>query len=226
MKHFSAILFLLFVCFSSSAQLAKPLIASDFGGKPWIAPPESVDMEGSPFFNDKYTKATVLMKNNQFIENLPVKLNLLENKLFYLDEKGVEMESVMPVNKIIFTEVGSPLNGIIFSNGFMPGGQITSNTFLQVLDTGKVWLLQHHLLSISDYKPYGTNMTIKKVNTKVSYFVGTPSGALFGLGKEDVVVQALSNRKEQVSKFIQSNKLKFKNADDYRTLVRYYNALF
>lgn len=225
MKYFFAILFVVLACVQSPAQLAKPLIVSDFGGKPWIAPPESVDVEGTPFFNEKYTKATVLMKNNQFIENLPVKLNLLENKLFYLDEKGVEMESVMPVNKIIFTEVGSPLNGIIFSNGFIPGGQIAGNTFLQVLDTGKVWLLQHYLLSVSDYKPYGTNMTIKKVNTKTSYYVGTPSGALFGLGKEDAVLQALSNRKEQVSKFIQINKLKFKNADDYRTVVRYYNSL-
>lgn len=205
---------------------ARPLIASDFGGKPWIAPPESVDMEGSPFFNDKYTKATVLMKNNQYIENLSVRLNLLENKLYYLDEKGNEMESVMPVNKIIFTESNSPLKGVIFSNGFIPGGSITSNTFLQVLDTGKVWLLQQYALSISDYKPYGTNMTVKKVNTKNAFYVGTPSGALFNLGKEDEVVQALSNKREQVTQYIRSNQLRFKKPEDYKVIVRYYNSLF
>jgi hypothetical protein len=70
-----------------------------------------------------------------------VRLNLQDNKLYYMIGPDEEMEVSMAVKQIIFAAQEGNKNLATFTIGFPPVGKLTKDNFYQVLVTGKVSLL-------------------------------------------------------------------------------------
>jgi|LakMenE18May11ns_1017448.scaffolds.fasta_scaffold9794635_2 hypothetical protein len=214
-------IFSILISLGTYAQSEPPsLNLKNIDGRPIMVAGLNIDLEGSVFLADKYYKATLILKNKQFIKDLPIKIDLLDSKIFFLNEQQQEMESIMPVGTIVFNDKSCPFDQFIFTNGFLP----KPNVYMQVLDTGKVWLLKQHQIRTEEYKEYGTPITKKKAYVVYDYFITNQNGILEKITQKEELMNAMKSKKEALIKFIKEENLKLKSDEDYKKIIRFYRS--
>lgn len=214
MKYLLLILLVVYMSFTVHAQ---QVMITDFTGKPVSASKGDFEAEGSPFFPEKeYKKSTVFLKNRTFIRDLPVRIDLQDRKLFYLNDRNEELLSVMPVQKVIFED------GIIFETGYPAVGKIPEDAFFEVADTGKLRLLKYYEISFTDSKGYNSNTVVRQYFRRELFFVFA-NGQLTALSGIDAVLSVMADKRNLVQQFIKEQDLRFKKPKDYLAVVKYYN---
>jgi hypothetical protein len=119
----------------------KPVgIVENIYGKviPVIKPP---NVDGSPFFCDDWSKATVVFKRGKRADSLPVKFDLQNNLLYYKQDSFV-MSFLEEVSSFRFVCSGDASNkAIFFRNNYPLTGQLTTATYFKVLAEGNAFHL-------------------------------------------------------------------------------------
>lgn len=190
----------------------------DFTGKPLMNTAVS-EIQGSVFYNDDYKNAKMYLANGTELTDIKVKLNLRDNKVYYLNNEGLEMEAVSKVKRIIFTD-----NGSVFENGFPAVNKQDPQTYYRVIISGKASLLILTGFVESVYKAFNSAITTKQID-KVNEIFGVSPNAIARLKKTDDVLQLLSDKHKEVYNYIMTNNLKCKKQADYENVIGYYNSL-
>lgn len=222
MKTIFSVLLLAAACTASAQVSTTNTFATDISGRVMLNKTPGYNIEGSYFFLPDYSRAILVFNSDKFYQDIPVKLNLLDNEVIYQADNGGEMVVSTPVHEIRFTGDKKAL----FRNGYPAINKLNANTYYQVLDSGKAVLLKHYLVTYWDDKPYNNPTPTRTYEQKQEFFISM-GGKMYALdkGNANAVTDALADKKDQVAAFIKSNGLKFKKDEDYTAVIDYYNKL-
>lgn len=187
---------------------------SDGFGRPLFMKVEHKS-EGSYFFPEDYSVANVTVAGGKVYTAIKVKINLLENKMLYKDGDA-EFVAVVPISKVEFIGTDAIFTSVQKDD---------KEWFCQVLDSGRVSLLKKYTVTYKDDTPYGTTSITRTYSQKPTYYIlRTPD--LSELNRsEDKVVEMLSDKRKQVSSYIQKNNIRIKREEDLIRVFQYYNSL-
>ena len=196
----------------------------DAQGRP-IRPQTTYKVEGTPFYPDNYSAARLSFANGKKNSSVKAKLNLYDNTILYITDKGVEMEVIVPVLKIEFADTVNGGYNVVFQNGFSGNG-LKEKIYYQVLDSGKLILLNQIVVNYRDFTPYGTAVITRKFEQKPSFFIINAT-TVNKTGKNgENVPEILADKKNEISTYISANSLRLKYVADLISVIRYYNSLF
>lgn len=197
---------------------------SDINGNPIFTKAE-YNAEGSPYFSDRYCNANIKVMNGKHYRDMPVKLNLLDNRVIYRAPNGSEMEAITPLESIHFNACDGRSTMTLFRSGYPLTGQLNERTYYQVLDSGKLQLLKYWRVQYTDQKPYSSAVTIRKFDVKPEYYAYRPETGMVKLEKgNETALDILLEKKNKASQFVNEQRLKLRKEDDLVKLFAFLNG--
>lgn len=187
------------------------------------------NVEGSPFYPDEYLRANVYVRKGKIYTGIYVKFNLQENLVLYKQDDGTEMSAATPIKRVIFTDTSYDwiFYNTIFESGFPSIDNQNENTIYEVLDSGKVKLLKYHAVKFTDKKYYGQASMTRVFEQFELYYAYLPNGTIKKMEKGiEFFLSLFTDKKEEISKYIDTEKLKCRKESDWKKAIAYYNSLF
>jgi hypothetical protein len=182
------------------------------------------NVNGTPFLNDEWQTAAVMLANDVLAENVKVRLNLLENTLHYLDDEGNEMVSTQPVKSVMFKNAASDTSAVFVTRRFVKeGGEKLPDAWMQLLQKGKASLLKMvHKDLQDDPKQYGSATVTQSIVTEVRYYVWYQK-ELTRVKNVTEIADLLVNSKLYAR--VDKMKKNSKTEEDMRSAIAYFNNL-
>lgn len=211
--------------FANGQQIAY---FNDGNGKPVYLAKTNFTEEGSPYFFSDYHLAAITTDKNIVFDSVFVKLNLSNGDIQYLDKDGKEMITLIPVKKIIFYSTASPDQLTSSVTLTSPYGYINQpgSGIYEVLDSGKIQLLNELTISQKDETRYGNAGVVRiyEKKTQLYFFIGNDKLQKADKNKKDIL-EIMSDKKGEIQDFIDKNLLNFRKDADILKIIHYYNSL-
>lgn len=185
-------------------------------------------VEGSPYFPANYSFAVIKLPNGNNYEKPRARLGLIDNVIYFIGDDSSEMMVGADVKKVEFFNYveGIKMPGSFFQAGFAAVDKQTDRTFYQVLDSGKVKLLKHLLVTYSDERPFNSAVTTRVFKTTETLYSSLPDGQMVKVAKnKEAIINILAGKKQQVEAFINSKGYKCKKEQEIIAVFNYYNTL-
>lgn len=180
-------------------------------------------VSGTAFVDSNWQLGAVLLENGTLVENVRIRINVLDDEIHYIDESGKEMVSTQNIKSVIFKRTGNDTTAVFVSkyafsgkDAGMPGG------WMQLLAKGKVSLLKKYHKSIIESKGYSSATVEKNIVTEVRYFIWY-NGELVRVKNVSEVAAAINNA--AVDKQLSNMKKSGKSETELKALVDYFNTL-
>jgi hypothetical protein len=186
--------------------------------------PALQEVGGSPFFTLDYHMATVQMKNDIAVSNIPVKFNTYSNVMM-VQKDGQEMK-LESFETVSYDEADADGNikHYIFGQGFPEVDKQTDHSIYQVVSTGpKVQLLKYYFQKVEDAATLG-DYSRKEIVTKEQLYVYVPGGAIKAIkaSKKDLA-EALPALSDKIEEVVKANSLKMKSESDIALVIEALN---
>jgi len=207
-------------------KLPSSVFFNEITGRPYY--PTEGTVNGSPFLNDEWKRCIIKLRDGRYFENVPVKLNLLNQTLHYNTAAGTEMEvspGLITGLQIIDTSETGQTSVRHFYCGFNAVGNNDEHTFYEAVVEGKSGLLLCRKVRLAEVKVVGL-ATQKEYQSSEEYYVGVDSNIVKCKKSASFFIELFADKKDEVKKYIDDQKLKFKSEKDYRRIVTYYNSLW
>jgi hypothetical protein len=236
---YKAFLFVMAICVSSlSAQVstpsglvingkwAKQIFISDVNGRPISN--KYADVSGSPFFNETYKFANITLTQGRVFVNVKTRIDLAAQETYFISSNGIEayMERGS-VKEISYTDTTAD-DGILFykfRTGYPTIDKQTTTNFYLVLANGRCSFLKSIIKKVSEKKSELSGEIIKDFDTYEDYYLFS-NGIMKRLKRDkDFILAELSDKREQVNQFIQTNTVNVKKQEQLIKLLTYYNSL-
>ncbi|MBB2146346.1 hypothetical protein GM921_12665 [Pedobacter sp. LMG 31464] len=180
------------------------------------------DVVGYEFLDDNWSDAIVQTQKGEIYKDIKVKYSVLEDLLYFLGEKDAVMKFIVPIKEFsLLPTTGSPK---VFRSGFPKISDYNEASFYQVLTEGKVMLLKKTSKRITDRREYNSAVTTKEFIGNTKYFL-YQDGKMIELKKDKSFILSYLGKKEEMQKFIASNKADVKNEVHLIALFNFYNSL-
>lgn len=205
------------------------LFMSDITGNPLEAK-KSMNINGTPYYPENYTTATIYLKGGGRIENLMSKIYLPDYAILYLASNKVEMVAVSIIEKIeFFPGANNPQptkEKITFQLLPSSTNANSAKKYFQVIDTGKINLLKLYTSEFTEGKEFGSATITRNYDQKTGlYAYSIPKGLIKIKSAEQLLTNIFSDEKDKVSEFIVKNKINIKKEKEVKKLFVYYNSL-
>ena len=218
MKKLHTTILMLLVSFG----FANAQYLQDVQGRP-IMEISYTDIKGTPFLFDDWVSGIVILGNGETFNNVPLKYNVFDEKLYFKNPKNNELlEFLQPVKSFKFNE----LKGAgVFSKGFPAIDRFNSETFYDVLFDGKVKLLNKKYKTILEVRPYNSATVEKSFVDRNDYYIvkGNKIERIKNSRKD--FLDIFSDKSAQIDAFIKKEKINFKNNDDLVKVFNYFESL-
>lgn len=199
-------------------------ISQDIVGTPIATKPEKTFV-GTEYLYDNFIKGHVLQADEKYFNNMDLNYDVMSDRLVFLRE-GQEMAFKELIKEFQLIKPKTlPVYLEVFRNGFPSYGTYTEKSYYMVLNTGKTIALKKPVKAIVEVTPYGSARSQKTVVNSELYFIYN-NGQMVKVKKDKKsLLNALSDKKEPLTKFIDDKKLSFKSDEDIQILLEYYNSL-
>lgn len=180
------------------------------------------DVEGSPYMIEEFNKGIVTMvKDNQVYDGVPMRYNAYKDELEY--EKDGKHYLLGPEIISFSIPTGDALYE--FRRGFPAVGDLTENSFYQVLHDGTTQLLKHYGKRMREEKAYNSATATKRFDGTEQLFV-LKGGKMNPIKKNDKkeLLSLLSDEKNLMNYVIKEEQLNFKSEGDMVKLLEEYDA--
>jgi len=184
---------------------------------------ESPDASGSPFFLDRWMKSTLVLMDGKTQVGLLIKLDLFENKVYFLDESGNENISTTPIREVILIDtLNQGTYRFIHSTAIKTSGAETG--WYQLLCAGNVQLYKKIIKALPRSSSQPLEEEIKPLETSVQFFLLINEN-LLKIKKVKDIPELIGEKKTQLQEYSRSKNLNGKSEKDMIELVEYYNSL-
>ncbi|MDP3393298.1 hypothetical protein [Sediminibacterium sp.] len=183
---------------------------------------KSASIENASYlFHPDYLKASLYTKAGKLKSDAKYKLILQENRLFYMEADGADMEVVSPIYRIEFEMPNGSIT--VFEKGFDVIDNLNQNNFYQVLSDGKAKLLMDTKFATETKMVYGTG-AVTTTDKLINYY-GSIGSKITKVSKEENLLALMEDKSAEMAAFIKKEKTKFKRQADLEKLFNYYNQL-
>jgi len=201
----------------------SPSFFTVVNGEPVVFAKFTKIVDGTPYFSDEWMKGNVVINAGSEFAGIYLKLDLYDNEVHYRDPKGNELIAATPIQKLILFDSSSQR---VFT--FINGAYINTNDHVkgwyQLLADGKASMFKQIKKRMSEDKPYGSATIERSVRTSFQYYA-LYNGNFIQVKKFKELPDVLSDKKEEITKYIEGNNLPGKTDDDYSKVFNYYNGL-
>lgn len=186
------------------------------------------NIEGTPFYNDKFMKGVVYMPNNKTTETLSLALNLEENQLIYQDGDEFMIFNPNIIEGISFQdEEGNSAD--FFVTGFSsPDNDITRNTALRVIYNGDTKVFAHHTVKFDrgNFRDPITNLRVREYKKNTEFYIYRENGEFKKTRlRLKNLIRDIGEYKDELKKFAKENNINGKSESDVFKLFEYYDSL-
>lgn len=175
---------------------------STVDGQPILTTRADQYVEGTPYFSTTWMKATAIFSNGKWSTPFPVRINVLNGQVHYLNEKGKEFIATSPINELLLTDTitGKKYH---FVNFRIQSDTKPSETWHQVLVADSVSLYKVFAKELQEVIIYGSSVLQKKLSTTERYMVQQGNKASMVKKPKDLLA-LYPQQKEKLSAFINS----------------------
>jgi hypothetical protein len=235
MRYLSLIILLITFSITLSAQKVVDVTKQEAGvlglnlfysvsGEPILTAKFVKITEGTPFYKDEWKKSSVILSNGAEVKDVPIKLNLLENKVHFLDKNGKELISYSPIREVVITDDVSGENSRFVSSTYLHSNPPKSGWY-QWLHSGDAALFKYINKDVSETKPYGSATVEQRIRTSEKYYV-LYNNTFFLLKSLKDIPNVLANKKGELEQHYQQiSKMKTTADDKFTQMILYYNLL-
>lgn len=217
-KKFLFILVAIFVCCSVHAQQ----MITDLHGNV-VNVKKHADVAGTSYFGvEGWSVGTVTFGDNTRLVGVQLNYDLVDDALHYQDERGNTVLITAPVPEFSFSDPSG--NILMFKSGFPPIGKMNATSFYQVLVDGDAVLLKRISKSIQETISYGSSTKEKSFYEQVAYYIYA-SNEMSRINNRASFTRISDLNTAEMTSFIRSNNLNFRNEQDLISLVRHFNSL-
>lgn len=173
--------------------------------------------EGSPFLGE-WEAADVYFTNGGVINGLMVRYNVLKEQLLYKDKGQVYLlVSVDSISELRFQD------RVFMYKEWAEG----KKSFFEIVQKGKVSLLTKYEIEVSPANYNEALMAGNKneVLTLKQKLYLQQGEKIVPISKKNILLEALDDRREDVSTFLSKERLSIKKKEDMKILIDYYNQL-
>ncbi len=224
MKHV-ALLITSVICFQLTIGQRYDVGAMPMqGNTPFIISGQQVNaihftrlVEGSPFLFEEFLEGTITNPKGLKYNGVKMKLNLLANELYFINENGQELQLVSVVEKISLKDKEA-MGELVFryvpkSKAGAPWG------WLEVLGKGKtLQICKRHLKTLEETTPYASSILEQRILTSFQYWVLYENNWIRVKRLEDVAEINTATKKDVLT-YIKVNNLSAKDDWDWATLA-------
>ena len=173
-------------------------------------------------FHPTYLNASLFTKTGKLSGNVKYKLLLQENRLFYLEADGSDMEVVSPIYRIEF-EMPNGAKAI-FEKDFPAIDALDQQNFYQVLAQGKAKLLLDTKFEVEAKQVFGSG-TVASTEKKLTFY-GCIGAKIVKLNNTEQILTLMQDHSTEIAAYMTKEKIKIKKQADLEKLFNYYNQSF
>ena len=210
---------------STTSKWGQQIFLSDVNGRAFEN--KYADVSGSAYLYPNFKFATIILKDGRTYNNVQARLNLVEHEVNFIASNGEQgYIGKGMVTSILFNDTTKDgVNANFFQTGFSPIDNQSAIHFYQVLVNGKISLLKSINKNIEERLNELSGEKSKEFAQRENLYV-LYEGSLKRVKKDsDFFLSTMANQKEAINQYIRTNKLNFKNEDQLKKLVEFYNSL-
>jgi hypothetical protein len=210
---------------STTSKWGQQIFLSDVNGRAFEN--KYADVSGSAYLYPNFKFATIVLKDGRTYNNVQARLNLVEHEVNFIASNGEQgYIGKGMVTSILFNDTSKDgVNTYIFQTGFSPIDNQSAIHFYQVLVNGKISLLKSINKNIEERLNELSGEKSKEFAQRENLYV-LYEGSLKRVKKDsDFFLSTMANQKEAINQYIRTNKLNFKNEEQLKKLVEFYNSL-
>ncbi|SFA43274.1 hypothetical protein SAMN04488511_103302 [Pedobacter suwonensis] len=184
-----------------------------------------IDLKGSPYFVDIWSKGLVKQSNGQKLRDIDLKYDQLQDELIFKNTDGRELGFAVPVTefKISYIINGSTKSSI-FRNGFEPFKGSTAQNYYEILYEGKLSLAKKNVKRIEEYREYNSATITKSIIERVKYYYYKANKLSEFKRDTNSIKEAFGDHADSLLTYIRENKLDLKNDMDLIKIFDYYST--
>lgn len=197
-----------------------------FDGRPF--PGDMAGVDGSPYFFDEFVRAKLILSNGQVYDSISLKLNMASNDIIALsakDPKYLVLKKGL-VREFVFNDAAKPsINKVKFRCNYPTVDNNDENTYYQVLTDGKLQVLKYDRRIYKETKDLVSG-EIKKEFTGNEFLYLYNDKEMLRLKKnKEAILSLMDDKGKEIDKWLDGNKINFKNLADIQKLISLYNSL-
>lgn len=178
-------------------------------------------VSGTPYFNEKWMRGAIMLKDSSEVANLLLRLDLLANKVEYVSKSGEQLIVTAPIWKIRLTDSITGEHSYFIHSSAIPVSNVALGWY-QILSQGKVGLYKKINKDIQENKPYGSATYEQTINTSSQYYLY--NGTSFThIQKFKELPGVLADKQTELTRMIKEKGLNGKKDEDYISLITWYN---
>lgn len=182
-------------------------------------------VSGSPFFNDKMMQGILISITGIEYKDLAIRLNLMESHINFLNDKQIEMLVAIPIRELTLLDTLNKKKYHFIHSDFIKTYEKTEKGFYQVLQKGKACLYSFYNKTIKETRAFNAATFEQSIQTDVTHLV-LLDGRWKKFNKIKSLPSLLSDKKNEVQKYIDKNNLSGYKQEDVELVIQYYNSLF
>lgn len=210
---------------STTGKWGQQIFLSDVNGRAFEN--KYSDINGSAYLFPEFKYATIVLTDGRQYTNVKARLNLVEHEVNFIASNGEEgYIGKGMVHTISFNDTTKQgIKTFSFQTGFPKTDNQTVIHFYQVLANGKIALVKSIAKNIEERINELSGEKSKEFAVRENLYLQL-GGELKRIKKEaSFFLTNLSDQKELVNQYFNSNKVNFKNEDQLIALINYYNSL-
>lgn len=198
---------------------------TDVMGRPFV--PYYREIEGTPFLFQEWKKAKAILANGLAMEDAFVNLDLYKQEIHFLNQRKEEI-ILNPgvIKELQFVDSsGGDATLKTLRMGYPPVDNQKNGNFYLVVADGKMQVLKFSYKQIVELKNEMSGEIRKEFKSNDTYYVYV-NDKIFPLKKDkNFFLNNMSDKLDQVQKYITEKNVNFRNQHQIIALVNYYNSL-
>jgi hypothetical protein len=184
-----------------------------------------VNLKGSPYFVNDWSKGVIKQSNGQSIKDVEVKYDQLQDELIFKDVNGQELGFAVPVVEF---KIDYVVNGLakssLFRNGFEPFRGSTELSYYEVLYNGQLKLAKKNTKRVEEYREYNSAITTKSIIERTKYYYYTTNKLSEFNADNKSILKAFGESATPLLEYIKENKLNLKTEEDLIKMFNFYST--
>ncbi|WP_293309971.1 hypothetical protein [Pedobacter sp. UBA5917] len=182
------------------------------------------NVDGTPYLFDYWIKGKVTLKSGKQYKDMPIKYDVMNDKLIFQAENGNMMHFTEPVSAFEINDIASATN-YKFTNGLPATDGQNLNSFYQLIASGKVSLFKKPYKKISEHTVYGSATVNKSFDLRNDYYI-LQNGSLSKINITKKSLLAIApNKEKEITDYLKKEKTDFKQDTDLNKFFNYLNEL-
>lgn len=181
------------------------------------------DIAGSPYAQQDFVPGSVVLKNGDTYEAVPLRYNAFEDQVEFKQPNGVVLNLNNP-NELKLITIGQQ-QYTYFEKAETPPDGLTG--YFELLESGAIQLFKRQTISLEKAAPAKAYQDPKPAHFKTrlaSYYVYVQN-QLVKINNEKQLLEALPKLKKSLKPYIKKQKLKFRKEEDLRQIIAHANQL-